>query len=87
VDADRVADGFKTHGGARPNSTTSASSHPTRALQSQLLRTSERVCRTQGFGPGVEGIGPTEPIDHIESFAYLSFAVSRLFGIAADARR
>lgn len=84
MDADRVADGFKTHGCQTKQS---ASSHPTRALQSQLLRTSERVCRTQGVGPGVEGIGPTEPIDHIESFAYLSFAVSRLFGIAADARR
>ena len=86
MDADRVADGFKTHG-------CQTKQHHERVLASDkgpsipIVADERKGVSHPGVGPGVEGIGPTEPIDHIESFAYLSFAVSRLFGIAADARR
>jgi hypothetical protein len=81
VDTDDLADGRKQT--AASSVAAGASWHRIGVLQCQSFRTNEWMCHASG----VESTGPTGSIDHMESFAYLSFVLSRLFGIAADARR
>jgi len=86
VDTDRVADGFKIYGGVlRPNSDRERVLAPDKGPPIPIVSDERMVGRAQGFRWGA--LGPTRPIDHIESFAYLSFAVWRWFGTAPDARR